>query len=392
MTENKEQKQNISTLSEEEIGTLFKKLGEKVGSQFAPKEVNILICGYTGSGKSSLARAILGDVVPKTAVGEKGVPTTMVYCPYENKDKTVCIWDSKGMELGETQDQFMQTTKDFIHKMQVEEKDVDKHIHLFWYTIQGPNARVTECDIHLLKNIFPKHTYVLITKADITKPSQKTALKDVLLKEGIQEDHIVFTSDSESGSIGCQELIDKSLKELPDAYRDAFIMAQIIDIDKKIQAVKNKNVKARRIIAVAAAAAAIEGGANPLPIADAALITPTQLGMLAGMAVLYGLSWEELKPAFMPIVVQTIGKIATTSLSKLIPVIGQFVNAGVAASLTWGLGVFCKNYMEKCAIAKIKLEPLPPFIFDKDIINLLFKLGKEEKESNEQENSETSSK
>ena len=96
------------------------------------KRPNILVCGYTGSGKSSLVKAILGDIVPDDAIGE-GKPKTMGYDCYQNE--LVCIWDSKGLELGETEEQFTNETHNFIRERQ-NDPNVDNHVHLIWYTIQ----------------------------------------------------------------------------------------------------------------------------------------------------------------------------------------------------------------------------------------------------------------
>ena len=100
------------------------------------KRPNILVCGYTGSGKSSLVKAILGDVVPDSAIGD-GAPKTMGYDCYEND--LVRIWDSKGLELGETEASFTEETRRFVRSRQ-DDPNVDNHIHLVWYTIQGPGA------------------------------------------------------------------------------------------------------------------------------------------------------------------------------------------------------------------------------------------------------------
>ena len=156
------------------------------------KRPNILVCGYTGSGKSSLVKAILGDVVPDSAIGD-GAPRTMGYDCYEND--LVRIWDSKGLELGETEGSFTEETRRFVRSRQ-ESPNVDDHIHLVWYTIQGPGARVTECDRNLIRNIFnTKNVIVVITKSDITRPNQKAALQQVIMDSGIPADRIIFTCD-----------------------------------------------------------------------------------------------------------------------------------------------------------------------------------------------------
>ena len=198
-----------------EFNSKYEEARERFG-----KRPNILVCGYTGSGKSSLVKAILGDVVPDSAIGD-GAPRTMGYDCYEND--LVKIWDSKGLELGETESKFTEQTRQFVRSQQ-ENPNVDDHIHLVWYTIQGPGARITDCDKNLIKNIFTtKNVIVVVTKSDITRPNQKSALKEVIMKAGIPEERIIFSRDEEGGAVGCKELMNLSYAMLPDAYKDAFM-------------------------------------------------------------------------------------------------------------------------------------------------------------------------
>ena len=97
----------------------------------------------------------------------------MGYDCYENE--LVRIWDSKGLENGEAEEVFTAHTRDFVREKQ-RDPDVDNHIHLVWYTIQGSGARVTDCDLNLIRNIFnPEHVIVVVTKNDATRPRQKDA-------------------------------------------------------------------------------------------------------------------------------------------------------------------------------------------------------------------------
>lgn len=63
-------------------------------------EINILITGKTGTGKSSLVNAILGKDV--AMVGTTLDPQTSVVDSYEGKihDVTVRVWDSLGLQDG----------------------------------------------------------------------------------------------------------------------------------------------------------------------------------------------------------------------------------------------------------------------------------------------------
>ena len=63
------------------------------------KRPNILVAGYTGSGKTSLIRTILGsELVPAEGIGNSR-PCRIEFDCYENGD--IRLWDSRGLELGE---------------------------------------------------------------------------------------------------------------------------------------------------------------------------------------------------------------------------------------------------------------------------------------------------
>ena len=346
-------------MSTAELEKKFKEEYEKSANQYR-KRPNILVCGYTGSGKSSLIKAILGDVVPATAIGD-GKPKTMDFDHYEND--MISIWDSRGMELGDTEGQFVEYARSFING-RVTDMNVDNHIHLVWYAIQGTGARITDCDLKLIKEIFtPKNLIVVITKSDCTRPQQKEALKRRLLDNGIAEDRIVFTSDMEGGSIGCKDLMEQSLEMLPEAYKDAFAYAQQVDLERRKQTILNKGGKAKAIILTATTAAAT-AGAVPIPLSDAAIITPIQVGMIGGLAALYGLNGKELSVMAMPLIAKTVGMLTASSLIKLIPGLGSAVNAGVAGVLTGAMGWFIQAQFEKLAIAKVLGLPPPEVNFN----------------------------
>lgn len=342
------------------------------------KRPNILICGYTGSGKSSLIKAILGDIVPDDAIGH-GKPTTMGFDCFENK--LVQIWDSRGMELGETEEAFVGEVRRFVRERQ-EDKNVDNHIHLIWYAISGVN-KITDCDINLIKHVFnQKDVIVVITKTDITRDVAKSELKQRLLEAGIAEDRIVFTSDTEGGSIGCKELMKLSYKMLPGAYKDAFMEAQRIDIEAKVEAIKEKRGKAAAIIGAAAAAASATG-AIPIPASDAPLLVAEQTVMIAGLAGLYRLAKDALKKAYLPMVAKSIGLMTASSLSKLVPGLGSVISAVVAGTLTSAMGWYVQRDFEKIAIAKAKGEPLPEPDFNFDDFLKFFKEFKKMKPEEE---------
>ncbi|MDD3587664.1 MAG: 50S ribosome-binding GTPase, partial [Thermoguttaceae bacterium] len=309
---------------------------------------NILVCGYTGSGKSSLIRSILGDIVPASAVGS-GKPQTQGYDRYENEN--IVIYDSKGLELGETEDAFLYETEQFIRARQMRNlQDIENHIHLVWYTIQGPGARVTDCDKHLMQKIFnPASTIAIITKGDSTRPNQENAIRKIIQETGIPNNHIILTSDEEGGSIGIEQLMRLSAQMLPAATQNAFYAAQTVNTELKIKAVMEKKGMANTIIATATTAAALVG-ANPIPFSDALILGPGQLVMIGSLAALYEQKQEFIKNAMLPVIARSTGIMAASSLTKFLPGIGSVINAGVAGALTGAMGWYVQARLEQNAI------------------------------------------
>ena len=353
---------------QDDFNTKFKAEQQKLNHK-----PNVLMAGYTGSGKTSLALAILGDIVSDDKIGN-GAPKTMGYDKYENEH--ICLWDSKGLELGETEEEFTDETRKFVRQRQ-DDTNVDNHIHLVWYVIQGSGARVTDCDINLINNIFnPKNVIVVISKADITRPNQFEALRAKIVESGISAERIIAASDVEAGAQGCKELMELSYKILPEAYKDAFMEAQSIDMEAKIKVAYGKALKAKAIV-TAATAAAGGIGATPIPIADAALLVPVQIGMIASLAALYGLKEEAIKHAALPLVGKMAGMFAVTSILKFIPGLGSVVSATVAITLTGAMGLYTSKSFEAMAIAKIKGEPIPEMVFDINKFNEFYKTYKQ---------------
>ncbi|MDD3587665.1 MAG: 50S ribosome-binding GTPase [Thermoguttaceae bacterium] len=345
---------------------LFNEKYGEVVEAMKGKRPNILVCGYTGSGKTSLVRAVLGSIVEESRIGN-GLPVTMGYDKYENDQ--IVIWDSKGMEPGVAEETFMKETRRFVRQCQ-EDTDLDKHIHLVWYTIQGSGARVSACDIKLINTIFnPKDVIVVVTKKDITRPSQFEAIINVLTEAGVAREHILAVCSGEGEDVppeGTKELVELSCQMLPEAYRDAFMAAQQADLEAKIDQVYKKGTMANTIIKTASVAAA-GIGVIPIPLSDATLLLPTQMGMIASLAMVYGMEKKMVASLALPFVGQCAGIITATSLTKLIPMVGSAINATVAGGITWAMGMFVKNNFEEIAVKLIKGEEVPAlsFSFDK---------------------------
>jgi uncharacterized protein (DUF697 family) len=128
---------------------------------------------------------------------------------------------------------------------------------------------------------------------------------------------------------GLDELVRLTTELLPAAVRRAFISAQSIAIDLKAD-------QGRGVVVAATGAAAV-AAAVPVPAADAVMLMPIQLGMLAGVTAVFGvhLSDEQAKKLISAVTgrqqgLQKIGQKVVEQLAKYVPA-GNVLNATVAA-------------------------------------------------------------
>ena len=329
------------------------------------KRPNILVAGYTGCGKTSLIRTVLGDeIVPKAGISN-GKPCRIDFDSYE--DETIRLWDSRGLELGEQEEDFKDMMREFVSACQ-DDPNVDEHIHLVWYLIQGNGARVTDCDVSLMKEIFTFDDVIaVISKTDIMKPVQAKAIRDELKKAGVPDEHIIEVSDAESGSIGCRELVELSHAMLPAAYRDAFMAAQNIDREAKAARVSDKRERANAIIAEAIEQAKAVKGESGLADKETddssaewndvkAKLSVVLIELLAKLTGLYGLHSREIRESSVAFVEDVLSDAET--LDMLRGNDGE-LDGDSHGLLAGALGHFCRNNFEAYAVARIRCTPLP---------------------------------
>lgn len=323
--------------------------------EFACKRPNILVAGYTGCGKTSLIRTVLGSaIVPAEGVGHSR-PCRIEFDCCENEE--IRLWDSRGLELGEKEEDFREQMRAFVEERQ-NDTNVEEHIHLVWYLIQGNGARVTDCDLALLREIFmPDHVIAVISKRDITRPEQAEAIRSVLLEAGIPAERIVEVSDAAGGAAGCRKLVELSCRMLPAAYRDAFLAAQQIDREAKVNLLKQKAERAAAVIGEAAQEA--ERAAElPVGCSENSPLIPIGIAMAARLASLYGLRDRQMHEASAEFV-QTVFRSGEAPWYDA----GQLPGAA-AHHLLETLGSWLRNNFEAYVLAKIKGLPLPSPGFD----------------------------
>lgn len=334
------------------------------------KRPNILVAGYTGCGKTSLIRTVLGnEIVPAEGVGNSR-PCRIEFDCYENEE--IRLWDSRGLELGEKEADFREQMRGFVAERQ-DDTNVEEHIHLVWYLVQGNGARVTDCDLALMKEIFtPDNVIAVLSKKDITRPAQAEAIRKVLQDAGIPEERIVEVSDAEGGGIGCRELVALSLRMLPEAYRDAFLAAQQIDREAKAAKLAEKTETARAIVNDAAQEAT-QVAEVPVERSENSPLIPIGIALAAHLASLYGLRDRKLHDEAAEFVQSVFAASPeTVPWYESTPVIG----AETAHRLVETLGNWFRSNFDAYALAKIKGLPKPSIGFDLELFKEFYQLSK----------------
>jgi uncharacterized protein (DUF697 family)/GTP-binding protein EngB required for normal cell division len=309
---------------------------------------NILIIGQTGVGKSTLINAVFRKPLAQAATGR---PVTKVIQRFEDPDVPVTLYDTKGVELGDSKNRVIRDFKKIIAKSR--KAAAEEHIHLLWYCMDAGQTRVQDYDVEIIRALAEDVPVVLVFTQTIDD-ERADALEATIREADLPiEGGTAIRTLAEPRRIGRQSINPRGLEELvritnellPEAVRRAFINAQGVVIDLKVD-------QSRAVVVVAATAAAAAAAA-PIPGSDAALLQPIQLGMLAKISANFGikLSNEQVMKLVKSLIgqggIQRLGKTLVKQLAKYVPG-GNVVNATVAAALTGALG---EAYIRLCAEA-----------------------------------------
>lgn len=208
--------------------------------------------------------------------------------------------------------------------------------------------------IVILTQAFP------VSKAkEMQKLVEKENLDIVKVVPVLAQD-IDFDGEYVAHSYGLDKLIDIMVESLPTELQNSLQYMQKPSVDQK--------VKQSQAIVAATVAGAFGEGATPVPFSDAAMLIPTQVGMIAGITVVFGM--DVSKSFLTSFVSATIGSAGTTvlgktivsNLLKLIPgvgtVAGGVISGATAGLLTTALGFAYIEIMKSVYTGEIKKEDL----------------------------------
>ncbi|WP_332245189.1 GTPase [Helicobacter pylori] len=123
---------------------IFNELYDNIKKTTQIPMMNILLMGYTGSGKSSLINALFGKEIAKAGVGK---PITQHLEKYIDEQKGLILWDTKGIEDKDYHDTMQSIKKEMEDSFKTLSKK--EAIDVAYLCVKETSSRVQERVIKL---------------------------------------------------------------------------------------------------------------------------------------------------------------------------------------------------------------------------------------------------
>ena len=328
----------------DQFARAYREQAEKYG------RFNLAIFGKTGVGKSTLVNAIFGEEVAATGIGQ---PVTREAHLYVHSTEFLGVYDTRGIEVGIDNEKILSELANYVTAMR--SQPVAEQLHVAWYCVRSGDRRFEEAEAEFVQALHRLGLPVILVITQVPMRDGRPHPDTVALAEDIQARDLPifgqrafltmalrddFTGQEAHGLI---EVLDATFQVAPQTVEEALTAAQIIDAGRK-----RKQADTAVGTAVTAAASA---GAVPIPFADAVILVPIQLGMMAAIAQTYGVRMDRATLAGIAATAgaTSVGRSLVGGMFKLIPgagsLIGGTINATVAGSITFAMG---KAWMLVC--------------------------------------------
>lgn len=304
---------------------------------------NLAVFGKTGVGKSTLVNAVFGESVAATGIGR---PVTQGSHLYVHRTGKLGIYDTQGLEVGRDTDAIIAEMARFIESTR--DRPFAEQVHLAWYAVRSTDRRFEQTEAAFVRELAALDLPVVLVMTQVpgrrdaagqlfvAPDAAELALRISELDLPVHGGRPILVNAVADPFVGVEqhgllELLDATFRLAPDEAADALVAAQKIDPGRKAAAAEKAVMSA-----VAAASAA---GFTPIPFADAAILVPIQIGMMAKIASIYDIPMQRATVASLAAttVSTQAGRAAATSLLKLVPGVGTIVGGAITGSVAGGV-------------------------------------------------------
>lgn len=121
--------------------------------------INVIVIGKTGVGKSTLINAILGSKKVKTGIGE---PITKKIEQFGDPNSIFNFFDTPGLELEESQQKKLKNDINNLICTRLKTGNVDQYIHCIWYCVNCNLSRFEETEKEFINELASKFKIPII--------------------------------------------------------------------------------------------------------------------------------------------------------------------------------------------------------------------------------------
>ena len=313
--------------------------------------VNIMVIGKTGVGKSTLINNIFREKLAETGIGK---PVTKHLRKISKEGIPINLYDTRGMELDDkTQREVRNEINNEIDRIN-KENNSKEFIHIIWYCINAQSNRIEDYEVNWIKELSEKlPVIVVLTQSIFSKSKELEKMINNLNCDISGITRIVAEpfeeEDFRIDRFGLKELVDMTYEILPEGVKRSFNNAQKVHIERKVEEARNWSL--------GYITTSFGVGFTPIPFADAAILAPMQIGMIAHITTIFGVKLEK---ALLTSIVSSIagitgatflGRTIVANLFKLFPgvgtIAGGIISGSTASIVTTGLAF---SYIEAMKI------------------------------------------
>ena len=330
---------------------------------------NVLVIGNTGVGKSTLINAVLGEERAKIGWGTRGGTDRLQI--YESEELPFRLIDTVGFDPATRKGRQAISAVRKWSRERAKSGTEDSDINVIWFCIDGTSRKLLKKSIDTLIRatsiwktipiiVVITKSYSVLERLDnaemvydaFEKRKRGKNLKRVI---PVVAKPYALNETAFAAPEGITELIDATNQIMPEGIR-----AGKEDVAK--YNLNRKRAMAHSIVGTATTAAVVVG-AVPIPLADAAILTPIEIAEVNSIARVYGIHKSDKSKAFMNTIVEvgTISTVARAAISAIkgipgINIAASVLNAVIAGSIAAALGEGSIYAFEQIYLGKRSLE------------------------------------